>query len=108
MRKMLGIDVSDNQGYIEWPKVKAAGVEFAILRSVRASGNVDKQLASNIKGCVENNIPFEFYKYTYAATEAAAKAEAKAVAAALLKIGVPTGCRVWYDLEEDSITHKDK
>lgn len=103
MRKMLGIDVSDNQGYIEWPKVKAAGVEFAILRSVRASGNVDKQLASNIKGCKENNIPFEFYKYTYANSEAAVRAEARAVAEALPKLGVPKGCRVWYDLEEDSI-----
>ena len=103
MGHMLGIDVSDNQGHIDWAKVKAAGVQFAILRSVRASGNVDKQLASNIKGCVENNIPFEFYKYTYATTEAAAKAEARAVAEALLKLGVPKGCRVWYDLEEDSI-----
>ena len=25
MRKMLGIDVSDSQGYISWAKVKAAG-----------------------------------------------------------------------------------
>ena len=103
MRKMLGIDVSDNQGCINWAKVKAAGVEFAILRSVRRSGNVDKQLASNIKGCMENGIPFEFYKYTYAATVEAVRAEARAVVEALLKLGVPKGCRVWYDLEEDDI-----
>lgn len=108
MRKMLGIDVSDNQGYINWAKVKAAGVEFAIMRSVRASGNVDKQLASNIKGCMENGIPFEFYKYTYAATVAAVRAEAKAVAEALLRLGVPKGCRAWYDLEEDSILNLGK
>lgn len=103
MQKMLGIDVSDNQGYINWEKVKAAGVEFAIMRTVRRSGNVDKQLASNIKGCMENNIPFEFYKYTYAVTVEGVKKEAQAVAQALLNIGVPKGCRVWYDLEEDSI-----
>ena len=108
MGRMLGIDVSDNQGYIDWAKVKAAGVEFAILRSVRASGNVDKQLASNIKGCRENDIPFEFYKYTYAETEAAAKTEAKAVVEALLKLGVPKCCRVWYDLEEDDIINLGK
>ena len=99
----LGIDVSDNQGYINWTEVKAAGVEFAILRSVRRSGNIDKQLASNIKGCKENDIPFEFYKYTYAKTEAEVRAEAKAVAETLLKLGVERGCRVWYDLEEDDI-----
>ena len=108
MSKMLGIDVSDNQGYIDWKKVKAAGVQFAILRSVRRSGNVDKQLASNIKGCTENNIPFEFYKYTYATTEVAARNEAKEVANALVKLGVPKGSRVWYDLEEDSILNIGK
>ncbi len=108
MRKMLGIDVSDNQGYINWAKVKAAGVEFAILRSVRRSGNVDKQLASNIKGCKEQGIPFEFYKYTYARTEAEVRAEAKTVVDALIKLGVERGCRVWYDLEEDDIINMGK
>lgn len=103
MRKMLGIDVSSNQGYINWAKVKAAGVEFAIMRTVRASGNVDEQLASNIKGCMEHGIPFEFYKYTYAATVEAVRKEARAVVEALLKLGVPKGCRIWYDLEEDDI-----
>ena len=33
-----GIDVSDNQGVINWSRVKAAGVEFAVLRSTRGSG----------------------------------------------------------------------
>ncbi|MBR3762178.1 MAG: DUF1906 domain-containing protein [Lachnospiraceae bacterium] len=108
MRKMLGIDVSDNQGYINWAKVKAAGVEFAIMRTVRRSGNVDKQLASNIKGCMENGIPFEFYKYTYASTVEAVRAEARAVVEALLKLGVPKGCRIWYDLEEDDIINLGK
>lgn len=37
----LGIDVSDNQGYIDWKKVKTAGVQYAILRSTRGSGNPD-------------------------------------------------------------------
>ena len=105
---MLGIDVSDNQGFIDWAKVKAAGVQFAILRTVRRSGNIDNQLASNIKGCKECDIPFEFYKYTYANTEAEVRAEAKAVVDALLKLGVDKGCRVWYDLEEDSIINKGK
>ena len=56
---MKGIDVSDNQGYIDWAKVKADGVQFAILRSTRGSGNPDKQLVSNIKGCMEQGIPVD-------------------------------------------------
>lgn len=83
-----GIDVSDNQGYIDWAKAKADGVEFAILRSVRRSGNVDKQLASNIQGCIKNDIPFDFYKYMYALTEADGRREAQEVVEALEKLGI--------------------
>lgn len=100
----LGIDVSDNQGYIDWKKVKTAGVEFAILRSVRRSGNVDKQLASNIKGCLENNIPFDFYKFSYALSTAESIKEAKEVIAALAKLGVKASKDVviWMDVEWDN------
>lgn len=103
MRK-LGIDVSDNQGYIDWKKVKAAGVEFAILRSVRRSGNVDKQLASNIKGCLENGIPFDFYKYMYATTTADAVREATEVVDALTKLGVKASKStvIWADVEDST------
>lgn len=100
----LGIDVSDNQGYINWEKVKAAGVEFAILRSVRRSGNVDKQLASNIAGCVKNDIPFNFYKFSYALSTAEAEKEAKEVVAALAELGVKasTDVVIWMDVEWDN------
>lgn len=100
----LGVDVSDNQGYIDWAKVKAAGVEFAILRSVRRSGNVDKQLASNIKGCTENGIPFDFYKYMYALTVEDAVREAKEVVEALARLGVKADKNtvIWADVEDSS------
>ena len=45
-----GIDVSDNQGVIDWEQAAAAGVQFAILRSVRRSGKADSQFASNLAG----------------------------------------------------------
>ena len=100
----LGIDVSDNQGYINWDKVNAAGVEFAILRSVRRSGNVDKQLASNIAGCMRNGIPFDFYKFSYALSVGAAETEAKEVVAALAKLGVKPSADtvIWMDVEWDN------
>lgn len=88
MGKMLGIDVSDNQGVIDWKKVKAAGVEFAFLRSTRGSGQPDKQVASNVKGCMEHKIPFGFYKYQYALTPEQSREEAEAVVALLKKLGV--------------------
>lgn len=98
---MKGIDVSDNQGYIAWSKVKAAGVEFAILRSTRRSGNPDKQLSSNIKGCLENEIPMEFYKYSYAMSNSEAKQEARRVIEILKEYGIEASADavIWADIE---------
>ena len=46
-----GIDVSDNQGVIDWEQVATAKVSFAILRSVRRSGKADHQFATNLESC---------------------------------------------------------
>lgn len=104
--KRYGIDVSDNQGVIDWKKVKEAGVQFAILRTVRRSGKIDKQIANNIKGCIENGIPADFYKYAYALTEADSEREAKEVIAALNALGIkPTkDVVIWHDVEDDTQT----
>lgn len=98
---MRGIDISDNQGSINWAQSKAHGVEFVIHRSTRGSGKPDNYLASNIKGCLDNGIPFEFYKYSYATTNAKAKDEAKRVIEVLKGYGV-TGGRIWMDVEDKS------
>lgn len=100
--KIKGIDVSDNQKNINWGKVKKAGVEFAILRTVRRSGTIDKQLASNIIGCLDAGIPFDFYKYGYATTESAAMVEAQQVINTLLGYGVNPSKEtiIWYDVED--------
>lgn len=96
MRK--GIDVSDNQGIIEWDKVKAAGCQFAILRSVRRSGKADYQFDANVKGCAAQNIPVDVYKYTYATTENASILEANQVIELLQKYGLK--CIIWWDVED--------
>ena len=99
-----GIDVSDNQGVIDWKKVKNAGVEFAILRSVRRSGKNDYQLENNIKGCIKNGIPADFYKYAYALTEKDSAREANEVVSALSALGIKPSKDVviWHDVEDDS------
>lgn len=102
---MLGIDVSDNQGYIDWSKVKDAGVEFAILRSTRSGGEPDRQLACNIKGCRSNGIPMEFYKYLYALTNSDAKEEALRVVEVLQQHGIKPSSDtiIWADVEYDKL-----
>lgn len=97
-----GIDVSDNQGVINWEKVKAAGCQFAILRTVRRSGKADHQFAANLTGCLAQGLPHEFYKYTYALLPSQAVEEAKQVIALLIAHGVKTG-RIWWDVEDPSL-----
>lgn len=93
-----GIDVSDNQGTINWKQVKAAGIDVAILRSVRGNGKADNQFETNFKGCTENNIAIGVYKYSYATTAADAVIEAKQVVELLNNRKLQ--CKVWIDVED--------
>ena len=85
--------------WVQW--AKAAGVEYAILRSTRGSGDPDKQLASNIKGCQDNGIPAEFYKYSYAMSNSEAKKEALRVVEVLQGYGIMPSkdTVIWADIE---------
>lgn len=96
-----GIDVSSNQGTIDWKKVKAAGCDFAILRSTVKSGAADKQFAANVAGCITRDIPFEAYKYMYALTPTQSVEEAMKVVSLLRAHGLT--CRVWWDVEDNSL-----
>lgn len=97
---MNGIDVSSHQSDIDWAKVKASGVEFAVIRATfgsNASG-IDKKFSANVEGCAQNGLPYGLYHYSYAVTAAEAEAEAEhflAVAAAA-KPALP----VFFDFEE--------
>lgn len=98
MSKWYGIDVSDNQGVINWGRVKSAGCQFAILRSVRRSGKTDNQFVNNLLGCRAQGIPVSVYKYTYATSQAAAQEEARQVVELLQAHALD--CKVWWDVED--------
>lgn len=102
-----GIDVSDNQGTIDWETAKCGGVEFAILRSVRGSGKPDNQFAQNVLGCRTARVPFDVYKYTYATTVDKGTAEASKVVALLQKYSIKD-CTVWWDLEDARVRQLGK
>lgn len=96
-----GIDVSDNQGTINWAQIPE-DVDFAVLRSVRRSGKADHQFATNLEGCRKHNIPVSVYKYTYAATQDAARQEAQQVVE-LLRSHHLSGAMVWWDVEDKDV-----
>lgn len=74
-----GIDVSHNQGVIDWKKVKADGVDFAIIRcgyGANQREQDDRQWLDNVLECEKYGIPYGAYLYSYADTVAKAKSEA--------------------------------
>ena len=76
-----GIDVSSHQGNIDWASVKAAGINFAIIRvGYRGSQTgalvEDSCFRKNIQGATANGINVGVYFFTQATTEAEAVEEA--------------------------------
>ncbi len=78
-----GIDVSEYQGNINWDKVRADGVEFAIVRThYRGYGTgrlvEDTKASANISGAINSGIKVGAYVFSQAITEAEAVEEAQA------------------------------
>lgn len=95
------IDVSYHNGVIDWEKVKAAGVEGAILRcgyGMDQADQDDKQFKRNADECTRLGIPFGVYLYSYANN--ARKAESEAQHVLRLIAGYKLSYPVYYDLEE--------
>ena len=78
---VLGIDVSFWQGEIDWPLVKGAGVEFAMIRAgCRYSGNgeldVDDFARTNYEGATQAGVKIGAYFFSQATTVEEAVVEA--------------------------------
>lgn len=97
MEGIKGIDVSCYNGKIDWKKVKAAGVQFAVLKIVNKSLSADSRFEENWKGCIDNKITIKgVYNYSYATTVAKAQTDAKKV----LEILNGRKTTVWLDVED--------
>lgn len=74
-----GIDVSEHNGTIDWKKVKAAGVDFAIIRAGygKLAAQIDKRYLQNYDAARAAGVKVGAYWYSYATTEAEAKQEAQ-------------------------------
>ena len=102
-----GIDVSYHNGTIDWKRVKQSEVEYAIIRcgyGTNDKNQDDKKWEENVKGCIDNNIPYGVYLYSYADT--VEKASSEADHAIRLLWGKKLKYPVYYDLEEDKLRDK--
>ena len=103
-----GIDVSSHNGNIDWEKVKAAGVEFAMIRcGYRGylTGKIvtDACFDYNIYNACKNGIEVVIYFYSTATTETEALEEAAYVTELIRaneEKGVTLSYPVAYDFEE--------
>lgn len=101
-RSKLGVDVSYFQGEIDWEKVKADGIDFAMIRlGYRGYGTgnivVDDQFTENINGALAAGLEVGVYFFSQAVNVQEAKREAETVLSMLSSY--PITMPVAYDLE---------
>ncbi len=106
-----GIDVSNWQGVIDWKKVKAAGVKFALLRAGYGNANaypgqIDAGFERNYADCKAVGMPVGAYWYSYATDTKMAVEEARSCIAALG--GKQFEYPIYYDVEEMRIFQTGK
>lgn len=101
---LKGIDVSTHQGTIDWERVKADGIDFAVIRCGFGDdyGNYDDaQWKRNADECTRLGIPFGAYLYSYAAS--IGEAESEAAHAIRLLDGYDLSLPVYLDLEDEVV-----
>jgi GH25 family lysozyme M1 (1,4-beta-N-acetylmuramidase) len=98
-----GIDVSENNGRIDWKEVRANGIEFAIVRLGYGRGHLDSLFYENINGALDAGLKVGAYYYSYALTKGAAKQEAAFMMNILETSGLTPAkleMGVWFDMED--------
>ena len=104
MAQIRGIDVSQDQGNIDWKAVREDGIRFAMIRAGNCGYDgkikVDTRFHSNIAAAISAGINVGVYLYSYARTEQAAKQAAEELIP-LLK-GYTVTYPVAFDMEDET------
>lgn len=99
------IDVSIHNGAIDWAKVKAAGVEGAIIRCGYGRDlkkQDDARFAANMDGAIAQGLRVGVYLYSYAQSEDSARSEAAHVLRLVEPYKQKITLPIYYDLEENN------
>ena len=107
--KYKGIDVSEHNGKIDWKKVKADGIDFAIIRCGYGMDDPeqdDDYWEYNVSECERLGIPYGVYLYSYA--DSTTRASKEADHTLRLLEGHNPQLPVYYDLEEKSLESTSK
>lgn len=109
---LKGCDVSSHNGEINWNVVKPQ-IDFAIIRlgyGDNIESQDDRYFQKNVKGCIDNNITFAVYIYSYAKNLSGSESiqsEIEHTKRQLSKISQKPFC-VYIDMEDDSTIYLQK
>lgn len=95
-----GIDVSENNGLVDWDAVVAAGYKFAIVRSSYGRTGVDEMFQRNVAEATKRGLKCGAYHYSYALNVAQAEEEARHCRQTIEDAGVLLELPVFYDMED--------
>lgn len=99
---IYGIDVSENNGYVDWQRLKeTSNLKFAIIRS-SFGFSTDSRFLDNIYHALENGFKCGAYHYSYALNPDEAIKEAKTMKNIIEKSGVLLELPCFFDIENDS------
>lgn len=104
LKNAKGIDVSHHQGEIQWEKVKADGIGFAVIRAGfgNSASQKDTRFEENIKGALAAGIPAGAYWFSYAVDAEDARKEAEVCRSILKPWKDRLTLPVFFDFEYDS------
>ena len=107
---MKGIDISAYQRNVDFNKVKASGIDFAIIRAGYGSiaGQMDKCFLSHVKGAKAVGLHVGAYWFVYAENEKEARKNARAFIEVLNKVKGMIDFPVAIDFEGDSTAYMRK
>ncbi|MCM1276788.1 MAG: 1,4-beta-N-acetylmuramidase [Lachnospiraceae bacterium] len=110
--EVKGVDISYCQQGLNYEKLKADGIKFAIIRaSVTGTGShkqsVDSLLNRHVNGCIAQGIDYGFYHYSCAVSVEEAKKEARFCVEQIKQFPLPK-YPVFFDAEEMQIANLGK
>ncbi len=108
MAKIIGIDVSEHNGALDWAAIKKAGISFAVIRDGYGTSHTDNYFKRNIEGAIAQGIPIGIYHFSYALDAAGAKKEAEFVLSLLKPYSGKITLPVFFDFEYDTVSYAKK
>ena len=105
MGNLIGIDVSEHNGKLDWAAIKKAGISFAIIRSGYGTSHTDNYFKANMEGAIAQGLHIGIYHFSYALNATGAANEAEFVKKLIAPYKEHIDMPVFYDFEYDTVDY---